>query len=581
MARIVIPCGKKAALYGLTLCASAFALIPAPAQAQQAQINNAAIGQVDAGRVQERLQPEGVVPSVSPAVEVRDIILQDMPEGAEGMCFALEHLEIEGVAAYDQTMLRPLYSDFLGNDICLSDLYAIATRLTNKYRNEGFILTQVYVPPQTIENGKATLRVLEGYLDSVSVEAGTGVSESELGLIRNIANSIPTGSALNARELERFLLLINDLPGVSARSVLSAVEGKTGAAALRIVVERKAYDVFMSLDNYGSRYLGPVQGMIAASANSFFGLNERITGQFVLAPDSRELAYGYLGYSQPINRYGTKINLGVSHTSTEPGYDLEEFDVKGKARSYTAEIAHPFIRSRSRNLYGYALFDWRDVTSKNILEPNREDRVRALRAGATYEFLDTFWKVGVNSINLELSQGLNVFGASEEGRPFLSRTFGDPQFTKMTAELQRLQNLTPRLNLLIKAKGQISNKALLSSEEFGIGGMDIGRGYDSSEIIGDEGIAGKAELQWNSPYQVDFLHGYQLFGFFDAGRIWNDDATSSSTKTDTLTSTGMGLRADITPNTKAAFTFAVPLNREVQTMGDQDPRYFFSLNHSF
>ncbi|MEZ5918474.1 MAG: hypothetical protein R3D66_00615 [Alphaproteobacteria bacterium] len=46
----------------------------------------------------------------------------------------------------------------------------------------------------------------------------------------------------------------------------------------------------------------------------------------------------------------------------------------------TAE--HPFIRTRSRNLYGHVAFDWRDVESKNnLLEATRHDRIRALRAG--------------------------------------------------------------------------------------------------------------------------------------------------------------------------------------------------------
>lgn len=564
------------------------AAIMAPIAGAQAQLSpsaqNSALGTAGAGRVDERLQQKEITPPVSPSVEVKDIILQDVPENADQLCFQLDELQIEGVTAYDQRAMRPVYADKLGKSICLSELYAIATRLTNKYRNEGYILTQVYVPPQTIEGGTAQLRVLEGYLDSVSVEAGQGVKESELDLIRQYAAGIPTDGALNARELERYLLLINDLPGLTARSVLGAVEGKTGAASLRIIVERDSFDGLLAIDNHGSRYLGPVQGTAAGSVNSIFGMNERITAQVVLAPDpgaGYELSYFYLGYEQPINRYGTKLILNASHTSTEPGFDLAQFDVHGKSQYMAAQIMHPFVRSREQNLYVYGKFDWRDVSSKNILEAKREDRIRAVRVGGTYEFLDTWWKVGVNSINVELSQGLNIFGSSVENDVNLTRTQGDPQFSKMTAELQRLQSLTGGLNVLLKARGQWADAALLSSEEFGVGGMDIGRAYDSSEIIGDSGISGKIELQWNTPYQVDLFESYQLFSFFDAGRIWNDDATSSSTKTDTVTSAGFGIRADFTADIAAGFTVAVPLNRDVQTQRDDDPRVYFSLSKTF
>ncbi len=565
------------------LLTTALALMPlSDALAQLPQnLQDSAQGQANAGRVEERFETRDLDTTVSPSVEVSDIILQDVPEGAEELCFVLDNLEIDGISAYNEQSLRPLYASRLGTEICLDDLYRIATRLTQKYRNDGYILTQVYVPPQTIDGGTAKLSVLEGYLESVSVEAGTNVKESEMGLIRSYAGGIETGGALNAQELERYLLLINDLPGLSARSVLGASETTTGAATLRIIVERDSYDAFWSVDNHGSRYLGPIQGIGAVSVNSYFGWNERITGQVAAAPFGGELLYGFLGYEMPVNRLGTKVDFGYSQTATEPGYTLEEFDVKGQSRNFTARITHPFVRSREQNLYAYTMLDWRDVTSKNNLEPTREDRIRAVRAGTTYEFLDTFWKVGVNSINLELSQGLNVFGATEKGDINISRTFGDPQFTKLNAEIQRLQGLTDNINLLLKARGQWANAALLSSEEFGVGGTDIGRAYDPSEIIGDEGIAGKAELQWNRPYQWDMVQDYQLFTFLDSGRVWNKDATTSATKTDTATSAGFGVRAEFMHDTNAGVSVAFPLNRDVETQGDDDPRFYFSLNRSF
>lgn len=579
--RSTSPCKK---FRGFALLTSALALIPF-AQEAHAQLPQTAQdslqGQASAGRVEDRLQTRDITPPVSPSVEVSDIILQDVPEGAEELCFTLDNLEIEGISAYNEQSLRPLYASQLGSEICLDDLYRIATRLTQKYRNDGYILTQVYVPPQTIEGGTAKLSVLEGYLENVSVEAGTNVKESEMALIRSYAGGIQTGGALNATKLERYLLLINDLPGLSARSVLGASETETGAATLRIIVERDPYDAFLSVDNHGSRYLGPVQGIAAASANSFFGMNERITAQFATAPFDDELYYGFLGYEMPINQYGTKVDFGFSHTATKPGHTLEEFDVKGKAQNFTARITHPIIRSREQNLYGYTMLDWRDVSSKNNLEPTREDRIRALRGGATYEFLDTFWKVGVNSMNVELSQGLNVFGATEKGDLNISRSFGDPQFTKLNAEIQRLQGLTNNLNLLVKARGQWANAALLSSEEFGVGGTDIGRAYDPSEIIGDEGISGKVELQWNKPYQWDFVQDYQLFSFFDAGRVWNKDATTSANKKETATSAGVGIRAEFMEETNVGFSVAFPLNRDVEAEGDDDPRVYFNLSRSF
>ena len=104
----------------------------------------------------------------------------------------------------------------------------------------------------------------------------------------------------------------------------------------------------------------------------------------------------------------------------------------------------------------------------------------------------------------------------------LTRDLADPQATKLEAEIQRLQRVTNNVNVLLAARGQIASNALLSSEEFAVGGINSGRGYDPSEITGDHGISGKVELQWNNPIAFtgqNFVESYQLFGFYDIGRV--------------------------------------------------------------
>lgn len=549
-----------------------------PADAEQA-----ARGAGSESRIQDRLQDDTVIPQVSPQVEVEDLILQEVPEGAEDIRFNLETLQIDGVSVYTGADLGPVYADKLGTTVSLAEIYAVATALTNKYRNEGYILTQVIVPPQTIEDGVVRLQVVEGYVDRISVEGED--DQNALQLINIYASKIRTGNALNVRDLERYLLLISDLPGVEARSILSPSRTQAGAADLRIIITRDPFDALLAVDNHGSRFLGPVQLSAATALNSLFGHNESITGQFVLAPDSNvnsaELAYIALGYEQPIWHYGTKIQASFSHTDTEPGFTLDDFGVNGRSQFIALKILHPFIRSRSSNLNGHVVFDWRDVESKNILEPTRRDRIRTIRAGGRFEFLDTLFGVGINALNLEFAKGLNIFGSSDQGDLRLTRPFGDPDFFKMNAEVQRLQRIASGLNLLVVVRGQWSSNALLSSEEFGVGGINIGRAFDPSEVVGDDGIAGKTELQWSDPVSSSLIEGYQLFGFYDVGRVWNEDATSSSLKRDTLTSAGFGVRADITEETEAGLAVAFPLNRDVQTQRDDDPKIYFNLSRRF
>lgn len=359
---------------------------------------------------------------------------------------------------------------------------------------------------------------------------------------------------------------------------------RPGAADLNVLVQRDPFDGLIGIDNYGTRYLGPVQLSGAAAFNSLFGNNDRITAQAVVAPepgDGFELGYGALGYEQVLRPNGLKMELAGNYTATNPGYSLDAFDVRGYSRFISAALSYPLIRTRATSLYTSISFDMRNVNTSNNFEATRKDRIRALRASTRLEHLDTLFGAGLNVLDVEVSQGLDLFGATTKADVNKSRAEGDGVFTKLNIEFQRLQRLASRVNLLIGVRGQLSNDALLSSEEFGVGGMGYARGFDPSEIIGDEGIAGKLELQWNLARPISFTHDNQVFAFFDAGTVWNDDPAAPNLERDTLTSAGFGVRSKIGDYTSMDAAMAFPLNRDVQTQKDRDPRVYFSLTRRF
>ncbi len=546
-----------------------------------AQVENAT-SIADPSRISQELLDSGNILDISKKIEISDYEAQDVPLGAQDIMIDLVELQIDGVSAYMQEEIEHLYTDKIGKSISLADIYKIADNLTVKYRNDGYIITQVVVPPQTIENGVVKLRVVEGFIDQIIIEGEA--RESIVKQIRLFANNLRKGNILNARDLERYLLLINDLPGINARSILTPSKTKIGASDLTIIIDRDIYEAEISFNNYGSRYLGPYQVSYSDSANSWLGFNERMGGQLVVSGDKEnidELVFISGFYEQPISKYGTEIRIVGSATSTQPGYDLEQFDVKGQSRYIGVSLTHPFIRSRTTNLYGRVSFDMRGVNSKNNLEPTRRDRIRSVRAGLNLQFMDTFIGVGANSIDLEISKGLDIFGASSKGQSNLTRAKGNPEYTKARLQVQRLQRVSSNINLLISAQGQLSATPLLSSEEFGVGGINIGRGYDSSEITGEDGIAGKVELQWDEPRKVKYLENYQVTSFFDIGSVWDQDATTSAAKRDSISSFGFGVNADITSNIVANFGVAFPLTKDVDTRQSRDPRYYFNITKKF
>jgi hemolysin activation/secretion protein len=181
-------------------------------------------------------------------------------------------------------------------------------------------------------------------------------------------------------------------------------------------------------------------------------------------------------------------------------------------------------------------------------------------------------------------KGLPVLNASDVGDDELSRPRGSGDFFKGVLELARTQQIAGPFAASITLAGQKSASALLSGEEFAVGGARFGRGYDPSEITGSNGAAGVVELQYN-----DLVPGlgpeltYQLYGFGDFGVVWTDDFIAGGVRKDSLASAGGGVRFGWGGKYLAEVEVAKPLTRGVASEGNSNDlvRVFFRLTASF
>jgi hemolysin activation/secretion protein len=561
----------------LTGTALVFPFVIGAAQAQTVT------GPADAARVQERMDQKLPGEAKEAPLKVEGAAPFKAPAGAENMMFTLKSVELEGQTVYAPGALDDLYADKVGTKISLADVYSLAADLTAKYRNDGYILTQVVVPPQTIASGVVRLRVVEGAIDQIKIEGGDQGSNYDV--IKLYAQELKSKGALNNKDLERALLLINDLPGVTARSVLSPSQAVVGASDLTVIVSRDMVEGQVGLDNYGSRYLGRWEVTGGAAINSALGYNERFSVNLAYAPSGQgldaELMFGEALAELPVGKYGTMLSLKVGQTATDPGHTLKEFDVVGHASYIGLGASQPIIRTRDLNLSSSLGMDFRRTKTKSNIEPTREDDLSVLRLGSHIDWIDTVFKAAVTDADLELSRGLSILGASDEGDPNMSRPAGDPEFTKMKGSITRLERIIDGIALQGMVMGQVSNGALLTAEEFGIGGAVLGRGYDSSELVGDDGLGGSLELQWNQPVPVTWVSDYTVYGFYDIGKVWNDDGTTDDGREASIASAGLGLRTEIMPGTDAGLMLAFPLTRDIEAEHDDTMRPFFNVSHKF
>ncbi len=487
--------------------------------------------------------------------------------------FVLRKIIVEGATKFRGHKLARVFKKYLGKKIPVSLLNKLAEKITKKYRNAGYILSQAIIPPQKIgSRGVVRIKVIEGYIDKVSYK---GKANGTKRLFKSYRKKILASRPLHSDDLERYLLLLNDLPGVKARSVLTPSDSQPGAAQLTIVINHKNVDAYGQIDNRGSKFNGPFQISVGGNVNSTLGMNDRTGIQGVVSTDFEELLFLNVNHDLPVSDEGSRLLFGGTYSNSEPGGSLAPFQIEGTGLTFVVRSSHPVIRTRRENLslsFGFSLKNSEtDILMANVVK----DKLRVLDAGANYDFADQY--KGINSFRLNISQGINVFGATESGSPKLSRPFGKSNFTKIEGEVLRLQKLSSRWNLLASLIWQYSLSNLLAAEEFVVGGPRYGRGFDPSEISGDHGAAVKLEFQFSDRVANIFLQDYQAYFFGDYGSVWNRSDPTNLTSHVDLFSLGLGIRFNIRSWLSGFLELVKPFDRIVTAEGDKDPRVFFGL----
>ena len=535
-------------------------------------------GSAQPGRAGEQVEPPTIPePAVPPSV-VPEVEPLQAPAGSEKIRFTLKEMRIEGATVYAPADLAPLHQDLSGKEISLADVFEVAQRITQKYRSDGYIISRAVVPAQRVEDGVVRIQVLEGFVDKVTIDGEAPT------ILRDYAEQIRASRPLKAADLERYLLLANDLPGVSARAVLAASPSVPQAADLDrqggAEAVRRLRHLRQSRDEVCRALSDPAWRRAQLAAR----LRRADPG----ARDHRHrnggAAPGRAVGDRSGRRRGHDRRASGQHQPLRPGLHPRGPGDRERKRDAVAErgaSAHPQPVPELLRLQGR--FDFRNLDSEILGVPMSEDRLRVLRVGGTYDVVDGF--AGVNLVSVELSRGFDILDGGNGDIP--SRANGESGFTKLNFAASRLQRITGNLNLLVAASGQYAFDPLLSSEEFGLGGPEFLRAFDPSEVVGDHGLAGRAELQYLVPLGFEFLQALQLYGFGDVGRIWNRNSGFGEAERATLASAGGGIRFTINDHVRGGIEVAVPVEGEVaaEEMHDDgsgdDPRVFGTLSVTF
>jgi len=475
------------------------------------------------------------------------------PVAAGGPSFILRGVRLEGATAIPEAELAPLWQEMIGRPVGLGELDALAVRISAAYRARGFVLSQAGLPPQAIDDGVATVQVIEGFIDRVAIAGG---AENQRRLATELIAPVTAERPLRIETLERGVLLGRDLFGGGVETALEPSPTTFGAADLTVEITSTPVTGFASVDNRGSRLYGDWSFAAGATGYNLLGLNERLDLVTAGALDG-SLGYVQGAFAIPLRGVaGTRLDGAVVAFEADYADGSPDLSRAGGPDSQTltteetnlrAALKVPFIRTRAQNLHGEIGLDWQD--SRNVTgfggdEAVEDDRLLVLDLALSWDRADRIG--GVTLVEAGLRQGIDAGGAVVGGGP----AYGKPDFTLATLGIARLQRLgAGGWSIWLEGIAQYGFDILPNSERFSLGDTTIGRGFAPGDVTGDSGYGGRIELrrQVQGAALDRLAAGAELYAYGDYGQAYDRDDDRDGARWETLGSAGIGARIDVRP----------------------------------
>ena len=420
--------------------------------------------------------------------------------------------------------LEAVVAEAIGRELDFQGLQALAERVTRHLKDEGWVLARAFLPEQDVTDGVITIEIVPGRLDiqgrAFRIEAVGArplrINPERLGAI--LTALVPEGEPVRQADLDRAILLINDLPGIDALARLEAGEAPGSTHILLSVREGPLWSGSLNASNHGSRSTGEERAGFTGNLNDPLGVGDQLTLALTHA-DGLEL--GQLNYRYPLGSSGLMLNLSRTDLRYELVTGGGSGDFDGESATNGASLEYPLIRSQQTNLrLGY---DW----SRDELEDRVNDQVYSDKAVTSQRMTlsadhtdQVFGPTGRTNFSLSPGWGDVDLRSLADGAEPSDELGTEGNFGKLEYSLSRLQSLGEMpLTLFAELRGQWSQDNLDSSQRFQPGGVGGVRAYPGGEASADEGHLLRAELRYQIPGGLADIGQLRISAFYDTAWV--------------------------------------------------------------
>jgi hemolysin activation/secretion protein len=527
----------------------------------------------------QQIPPTPTPPKAMPDIQVdRKESAAPPPTAPAGPRFQVTALHVTGASVFTESELVAASGFRPGEELDLSGLQVLAGRITRFYGRHGYFVAQAYVPPQDIQNGAATIAVIEGRYGRIDLNNESRVSDR---LARAVLSGLDPGEVVATAPLERRLLLLSDLPGVAVQSTIAPGEAVGTSDLLVTLSPGRRVNFGLEADNAGNPYTGRWRGGGTVYFNEPFGQGD-VASLRILSSGSG-LTYGRAAYQLRLRE--ATLGVAYAHLDYKFGREFKPLNARGTADVFSLYGSYPIIRSRRTNLSARASYDYRAFEDKiGAIGSSTHERAHVVTLGLAGDHHDRFLGGGWTSFTADLSIGDHHIKSPlvRADDALTARTEGGYQ--KLWIDVARLQSLAGPLSLYARVRGQLASQNLDSSEKMGLGGAYAVRAYAEGEAYGDEGYVATAELRLSLPPLSERIGGQvTALAFVDQGFIkLNKSPWAPGDNDRALSAAGVGVSwADnrgLLVKLEAAWRLG---DERAATVPDRSPRVWFQISKFF
>lgn len=510
----------------------------------------------DAGRILRDEQGRNRVPA--PPAQSAVPFNIELPTTAQtapgGPKLLVTAFRFKGNSVISSDLLETALVDGRGRELDLAGLRALADRVTLIYRAEGYPFSQAFLPKQEVKDGVVLIEIVEGRYGVVTVSGEHGAGEA----VQPFLADLRSGELISERRLEHAILVATEIPGVMVAPVFSP-GSKPGESDLNLSAKlSESWHGSVKVDNFGLRYSGAYRLQVGVERAGLFRIGDKTSLNLIATNEN--LLLGGVKYDFPINGSGLRGYVGYSRTDYQLGAGFEGFT--GLADSWSAGLSYPLVRSQRANLSLVFGAEYKLLTDAHlgVTYESRDELVAS--GGLLFDQRDTVLGGGLTYGEVKVSAGnvsSNVANSIQ----------GD--FTKLNAQVARLQNAAGPFGLYGSLSAQVSDRRLNAVESFSLGGATGIRSYPNGEAQGTSGALAQLELRYEAGSVTPYL-------FCDQGEIFAQHGLPSRS----LGGVGLGARYRAgSLSAEAACAWKTNGGASTSDSHQQDPRLWVGLGYRY